>query len=111
MKYLNQMENYINKTFCFDIDGVICTTNCHYQEAIPNQDIINIINKLYDLNNIIILNTSRGYKSGLNWKKLTSDQLEKWNVKYHKLLFTKPSADYYVDDRNLSIEDLKLYEL
>jgi len=105
------MENYINKTFCFDIDGVICSTNCHYKDAIPNKDVIKIINKLYDLNNIIIINTSRGYKSKSDWTNLTKNQLKDWNVKYNKLLFTKPAADFYVDDRNLSVEDLKIYDV
>ena len=37
---MNQIKNLLNKTFCFDIDGVICSTNCDYNDAIPNQKII-----------------------------------------------------------------------
>ncbi len=108
---MNQIKNLLNKTFCFDIDGVICSTNCDYNDAIPNQKIIDKINQLYNMGHIIIINTSRGYKSGIDWRELTTKQLTKWNVNYTKLLFTKPSADYYIDDRNISIENILNYEL
>lgn len=29
----------------------------------------------------------------------TKKQLNKWGLKYHKLFFGKPAADYYVDDK------------
>ena len=31
---------------------------------------------------------------------LTLRQLKKWNVKFNKLLITKPSADIYIDDKS-----------
>ena len=34
--------------YCFDIDGTICTTNCHYKDAVPYQEVIDWINKKYD---------------------------------------------------------------
>jgi histidinol phosphatase-like enzyme len=108
---MNQMEKLLNKTFCFDIDGVICSTNCDYNDAIPNQKIIDKINYLHNIGHNIIINTSRGYKSGIDWGDFTKKQLEKWGVNYNKLLFTKPSADYYIDDRNISIENIINYEL
>ena len=36
--------------------------------------------------------------------KFTSNQLTKWGVKYHKLIFGKPSFDIYVDDKNLGFK-------
>ena len=33
---------------------------------------------------------------------MTLKQLEKWNVKYHKIFFGKPSTDFYIDDKNLN---------
>ena len=41
---MNQMEKCISKTYCFDIDGVICSTNCEYKDAIPNENVITLIN-------------------------------------------------------------------
>lgn len=106
---MNPMENCISKTYCFDIDGVICSTNCEYEDAIPNKNIIALINKLYDNGNKIIINTSRGYKSKKDWRDLTTKQINNWGVKYHQLLFTKPAADFYIDDKNVLLDDI--YEL
>ena len=33
--------------------------------------------------------------------KMTMEQLKKWDVKYHKLIFGKPSFDQYIDDKAL----------
>jgi len=32
---------------------------------------------------------------------LTLKQLKKWNVKYHKIYFGKPSYDLFIDDKAL----------
>ena len=106
---MNPMEKCISKTYCFDIDGVICSTNCEYKDAIPNENVITMINKLYDAGNEIIINTSRGYKSKKDWRDLTTKQINNWGVKYHKLLFTKPAADFYIDDKNILLDNI--YEL
>jgi hypothetical protein len=50
--------------------------------------------------------TARGSTTGKNWQFLTKKQLSNWGVSYHKLLFGKPAADYYIDDRMLSLSDL-----
>ena len=31
---------------------------------------------------------------------------ERWGVRYHELRFGKPAADYYVDDRMISLATL-----
>ncbi|MDF2544792.1 MAG: hypothetical protein K0S47_4510, partial [Herbinix sp.] len=51
------------KRFVFDIDGVIAkiAVNNDYSIAEPNRIMIDIINKLYNLGNEIILLTARGY--------------------------------------------------
>ena len=48
------------KKYCFDIDGTICTTDCHYDDARPYKNVIKKINSLYDEGNHIIFFTSRG---------------------------------------------------
>jgi intein-encoded DNA endonuclease-like protein len=37
--------------------------------------------------------------------KFTKDQLEKWGVKYHKLIMGKPSGDIYIDDKGVYAND------
>jgi CMP-N-acetylneuraminic acid synthetase len=100
-----------NKRFVFDIDGVIAKiqTDNNYALAEPNQPMINLINKLYQMGNQIILFTARGFVTGIDWKEITEHQLSRWGLLYHELQFGKPNADYYIDDKMISID--KLFEL
>lgn len=87
-------------TYCFDIDGVLCTnTHGRYEEAQPHHEAIAVVNSLYAAGHQVILFTSRGTTTGINWRELTENQLRTWGVKYHQLFFGKPEADVYVDDR------------
>ena len=36
---------------------------------------------------------------------MTMEQLKEWKVKYHKLIFGKPSSDLFFDDKTLFFED------
>ena len=47
----------------------------------------------------IILFTARGAATGIDWKELTKKQLKDWNVKHHELIFGKPHADVFIDDK------------
>lgn len=97
-----------NKTFVFDIDGVIAQLqkDLDYALSEPNERMIKIINKLYDYGNKIVLFTARGYVTGKDWSEITRNQMERWGLKYHELKFGKPNADYYIDDKMLSLEHL-----
>ena len=39
---------------------------------------------------------------------MTMKQLKKWKVKYHKLIFGKPSFDLFFDDKTLFFKDNSL---
>jgi dTDP-glucose 4,6-dehydratase len=94
------------KTYCIDIDGTICTnTDGAYEEARPFLDRIAAINKLYDSGAKIVMFTARGSTTGLNWRKLTEHQLERWGLKYHELHLGKPFADLYIDDKGVNSEE------
>ena len=96
------------KTFCFDIDGIVATIvpGNQYNLAKPKPQNIRIINTLYEWGHHIVLFTARGSETGIEWTEVTRKQLAEWGVRYHELLFGKPAADYYVDDKLLSIEQL-----
>ena len=100
-----------NKRFVFDIDGVIASfrEGLDYAAASPNEEMIRIINELYDMGNKIILFTSRGYVTGIDWKVVTKEQMKRWGLKYHELHFGKPNADYYIDDKMLDMNFLFQY--
>tara|TARA_Y100000768_G_scaffold253538_1_gene192631 strand:+ start:563 stop:871 length:309 start_codon:yes stop_codon:yes gene_type:complete len=96
----------MNKTYCFDLDGTLCTlTDGMYEKAQPIIDRIQKVNKLYDEKNTIIINTARGFVTNINWEEVTKKQLSDWNVKYNYLYFNKPAADFYIDDKALEIEN------
>ncbi len=97
-----------DKTFVFDIDGVIAqlSPNNDYKLSQPNMPIIEKVNQLYDQNNTIILFTARGSKTGLDWMEVTRMQMIQWGVKFHELRLGKPAADYYIDDRMLDMHAL-----
>ena len=92
-------------TYCFDVDGTLCTKDCNYEDAKPFVDVIDNLNKLYDDGNKIIIFTSRGYLSGRDWRDLTEAQLNTWGVSYHELIMGKPHADIFIDDRAINIDD------
>ena len=92
-------------TYCFDIDGTICSTNCEYEDAKPYKEVIKKINSLYNSGNSVILYTSRGSGSGIDWEEFTKKQVDGWGVKYHQLLLGKPMYDIFVDDRAINNEE------
>lgn len=93
--------------FCFDIDGTLCTdTKGVYRKAIPFDSRILSVNKLFDQGHTIILFTARGTTLGINAVcELTKTQLKMWGVKYHKLLFGKPEADAFIDDKGIRADE------
>ena len=101
----------VKKIICFDLDNTICRTNKnYYDKSVPYKNKIKIINSLYQKGYIIKNFTARFMgraKENQNLAKkkgyyLTKRQLKKWNLKYHQLIFGKPSYDLFIDDKNLS---------
>ena len=94
-----------------DIDETICfyegVDRLGYKNAIPNYENIAKINKLYDEGNQITYWTSRGAVSGIDYLKLTKNQLDEWGCQYHKLsVGKKPAYDLLVCDKTKRIEEI-----
>tara|TARA_B100001250_G_scaffold169750_1_gene146209 strand:- start:42904 stop:43200 length:297 start_codon:yes stop_codon:yes gene_type:complete len=90
--------------YCIDVDGTLCTkSEKDYTKAMPYKERIETVNKLYEEGNEIIIFTARGSLTGENWEDLTKKQLKDWNLKYSKLIFGKPGADYYIDDKAVDL--------
>ena len=99
-------------TYCFDIDGVLCTNSDGiYLKAKPIQENIDILNELYDAGHKIILLTARGTKTGLDWGKFTAEQMKGWGVKYHELMMGKPEADFFVDDKGVTLNEIRAKDM
>lgn len=82
-----------------DIDGTICSHEVNYVLAHPYTNRIKKINQLHDEGNEIVFFTARGSETGKDWRVETEKQFAEWRVKYHKLIFGKPTGDIYIDDR------------
>jgi CMP-N,N'-diacetyllegionaminic acid synthase len=97
------------RTFCFDIDGVIAqlAPDNNYAVAEPNREMVETVNRLYAAGHRIVLHTARGSMTGIDWREKTEEQLARWGVKYHELVLGKPAADFYIDDRMMSLEDVR----
>lgn len=87
-----------------DIDDTICSGGNinDYSIATPYKDRITKINNLFDSGNTIIYWTARGTKSGINWFKITQEQLNNWGCKYSELRMGKPNYDLFIDDKNIN---------
>lgn len=109
----NKSDNTKYNTLVIDIDDTISfTKNRDFVNSIPNKKIIDKINYLKKQGWYIILLTARGAKScGTDIEKIKAkyfDVTTKWlknnGVSYDELRFGKPNADWYVDDKNMSID-------
>jgi histidinol phosphatase-like enzyme len=106
------------KIIAFDLDDVICFRPQKYENlgmkkydyCEPNEEIIKLVNSLYDDNNIIIIYTARGMnqcKGDVDevYEQLynkTLYQLKLWNIKFHKLVMGKIHYDILIDDKALN---------
>ncbi len=91
-----------------DIDNTICSQiGEEYNQAKPWPENIAKINKLYDEGHYIKYWTARGSGSGIDWYRLTKEQLEQWNCKYHELSTgEKPYYDLLICDKSKRIEEI-----
>ena len=82
------------------------TANNNYNDSSPNEEMIKAINTLYDAGHYIVMFTARGTVTGIDWRAVTQNQLQKWGLRYHELYLGKPAADYYIDDKMISLPEL-----
>lgn len=102
----------------FDVDDTICSNirRTGYENCIPDFEVIKKINHLHDdLGFTIVFHTARGMVSCngdidkiiAKNKQVLEDWLKKYDVHYDELIFGKPIADLYVDDKALNVADFK----
>jgi capsule biosynthesis phosphatase len=106
--------------YCFDLDDTICYPNHTYADsinkyakALPNIDLIKRIKFLHKSGHKIIVYSARRmlthqgdlkkiYKDVGN---LTEIWLKENHVPYDELIFGKPYADFYIDDKAVNVAD------
>ena len=98
---------------CFDLDNTLVTYPTiinDYNSVKPIEKNINLLNFLKDQGHEIIIYTARRMTThNNNIGKVIKDialttinNLEKFNIQYDELIFGKPIADIYIDDRALN---------
>lgn len=92
-----------------DIDETICyyKDKREYPLALPDNQSIEKINKLYDEGHTITYWTARGSVTGIDWYDVTKKQLDEWGCKYHHLsVGEKPPYDLLICDKTKRIEEI-----
>jgi hypothetical protein len=98
---------------CFDLDKTLCV-GYPYEFAVPIEGRVELLDHLHQLGHTIIIYTARGMgRSHGNMAlaiaavaPLTCNQLQAWGFRYDELLFGKPAADIYIDDKALNVENI-----
>jgi hypothetical protein len=90
------------RTICIDIDHTICRSDPRdgYAEATCIPGAPEALNSLRKAGWIVVLQTARHFN---HWQ-VTVDWLKRCGVDYDQLVFGKPPARYYVDDRAIAFE-------
>lgn len=95
------------KKIFVDIDETICfyEKERRYDLAKPIYERIDIINNLFENGNEITYWSARGSVTGIDWYKITENQLKEWGCKYHHLsVGEKPHFDLYICDKSINSE-------
>jgi capsule biosynthesis phosphatase len=117
------MNAVINKLrICFDLDNTLVTFPTipnDYSSVKPIKKMIDLLISLKNKGHEIIIYTARRMKTNNNnvgkvikdIALVTINTLEKFNIPYDELLFGKPIADIYIDDKAINpyINDISFF--
>lgn len=103
---------------CFDLDNTLVTypqIPGDYSTVNPIHETISLVRTLHNKGHTIIIYTARRMTShkhnvGAVLKdigKITFDTLENFNIPYDEIIFGKPIADIYIDDRAVNPYTMK----
>jgi capsule biosynthesis phosphatase len=98
---------------CFDLDNTLVTYPSQpgdYSTVRPITDTIELAKKLHSQGHTIIIHTARRMETHKNnvgavirdIGRVTFDTLDKFEIPYDEIIFGKPIADIYIDDRAIN---------
>ncbi len=110
MFQLKMQHKLETKRFCFDLDNTLVSfpkIRNDYSTVEPIEKNIKVLKNLKKMGHTIIIHTARRMKTHngniakiiADIGKITIETLEKFDIPYDELLFGKPYADYYIDDK------------
>jgi hypothetical protein len=88
------------RTICIDIDGTLCRSGGPgaYAAAEPIAEAQKAVRQLREAGWIVVLWTARHFN---HWQ-VTVDWLARHGFEYDQIVFGKPPARYYIDDRAIA---------
>ena len=106
---------------CFDLDGTICTNKPvggKYEDVVPMDGMVEFMRQLKADGHYIIIQTARNMvthnnnlgKINKHQAPIIFDWLAYYGIPYDEILFGKPHADYFIDDKGIrytTTEELK----
>jgi capsule biosynthesis phosphatase len=120
--FMKYSENKLR--ICFDLDNTLVTYPTipnDYSSVKPIPKMIHLLNSLRNKGHEIIIYTARRMKTHNNnvgkvikdIALVTINTLEKFNIPYDELIFGKPIADIYIDDRAINpyVNDISYFGL
>ncbi len=104
------IQEAVSKRFCFDLDNTLVTgptITGDYTSCEPILHTIKYVRGLYASGHYIIIHTARRMRThGGNIGCVVADvgaltirQLEDFGIPYNEIIFGKPFADFYIDDK------------
>ncbi len=117
LEYLKESNNYPTGLIIrVDMDQTLCDIDVHpgddidYKKCFPIKENIEIVNKLKEIGNTIIIWTARGSHSGIDWTEVTENQLKEWGCNFDKVEANKPYYDLNICDKCINnFNDLDNY--
>ena len=121
---ISNINNYTDTKLriCFDLDNTLVTYPTipnDYSTVKPIEKMINLLNTLKKKGHEIIIYTARRMKTHNNnvgrvvkdIALITFNTLDKFNIQYDEIIFGKPIADIYIDDRSINpyINDISYF--
>ena len=104
---ITSQQSLVEKTplrICFDLDNTLVTYPTvpgDYTSVKPIPNMIQLLERLHKEGHEIIIHTTRSIKS-TEFATITIQTLEQFNIPYDELIFGKPCADIYINDRAMN---------
>ena len=92
----------MRKIYAIDIDGVVADGKFWEGECSVREKELEAVNNLYKQGHTIIYHTARHPQ----YYAMTYAWLVKHGAYFHALEMGKLTADFYVDDRNMSVDEI-----
>ena len=89
------MTELESRTLCIDLDYTLCVARGDYAQAKPIPGTQEALSQLRQAGWVIVLYTARHFN---HWQ-VTEDWLARHGLVYDQLVFGKPPARFYIDDR------------